>query len=128
MKIEYTPRYLKYLSAIREKRAKKDTEKIERLINMSPNFVELHKIIDIKKYDPGLGGYRIRYSGNPEYRIRFELVDDPENPKEKVIKLQMVLPREKYEKYAHTSINESVEKRMKIMITESQLRLLKNLQ
>ena len=89
MKIEYTPRYLKDLSDIRDKRAKKDTEKIERLINMSPNFVELHKIIDIKKYDPGLGGYRIRYSGNPEYRIRFELIDDPENPKEKIIKLQM---------------------------------------
>ena len=51
MKIEYTPRYLKDLADIRDKRAKKDTEKIERLINTSPNFVELHKIIDIKKYD-----------------------------------------------------------------------------
>ena len=127
MKIEYTPRYLKDLSDIRDKRAIKDTEKIERLINISPNFVELHKIIDIKKYDPGLGGYRIRYSGNPEYRIRVELIDDLENPREKVIKLQMVLSREKYEKYAHKSINESIEKRMRIIITESQLRLLKNL-
>ena len=127
MKIEYTPRYLKDLSDIRDKRAIKDTEKIERLINMSPNFVELHKIIDIKKYDPGLGGYRIRYSGNPEYRIRFELIDDPEKPREKIIKLQMVLSREKYEKYAHKSINESLEKRMRIIITESQLRFLKNL-
>lgn len=127
MKIEYTPRYLKDLSDIRDKRAIKDTEKIERLINMSPNFVELHKIIDIKKYNPGLGGYRIRYSGNPEYRIRFELIDDPEKPREKIIKLQMVLSREKYEKYAHKSINESLEKRMRIIITESQLRLLKNL-
>lgn len=127
MKIEYSSRYLKDFSSIREKRAKSDTEKVERLINMSDNFIELHKILDIKKYDVGLGGYRIRYSGNPEYRIRFELLDDKDNPKEKVVKLQIVLPREKYEKYAHRSINESINDRIKIIINERQLNLLKNL-
>ena len=127
MKIEYTPRYLKDYADIKDARAKKETDKVEKIIRIANNFMELHKMLDIKKY-PDLGGYRIRYSGNPEYRIRFELIDNPENPREKVIKLQMVLSREKYEKYAHKSINESIEKRMRIIITESQLRLLKNLQ
>lgn len=124
MKIEYTPRYIKDYSNIKDVRAKKDTDKVERLINMAPNFIELHKLLDIKKYDPGLGGYRIRYGGRPEWRIRFDLIDDPINPKEKVIKLQMVLPREKYEKYAHISINESIDKPFKVIITETQYKRL----
>lgn len=128
MKIEYTPRYIKDYSNIKDARAKKDTDKVERLINTSLNFVELHKLLDIKKYDPGLGGYRIRYSNKPEWRIRFELIDDTVNPKEKVVKLQMVLPREKYEKYAHISINESIETPFKIIISESQyIRLIEDL-
>lgn len=127
MKIEYTPRYLKDYSDIRDVRAKKDTDKVERMIGMANNFVELHRLLDIKKYDTGLGGYRIRYSGRPEWRIRFELVEDPENPKEKVVKLQVVLPREKYQKYAHTSLNENKSsKNVKMKITESQLKMLKN--
>lgn len=129
MKIEYSPRYLKDFRDIRDKRAIKATEAVERKINMSPNFVELFKVLDIQKYDTGLGGYRIRYGSKPEWRIRFELMDDPENPKEKMLYLQLVLPREKYQKYAHTSVNESVESsRMRIIITESQLNLLKGVQ
>jgi hypothetical protein len=126
MKIEYTARYLKDFRDIRDKKALKATESVERKINMAANIVELYRLLDIQKYDTGLGGYRIRYGGKPEYRIRFELVDDPENPKEKMVLLQLVLPREKYQKYAHTSVNESVESpRLKIIVTESQLRLLK---
>lgn len=128
MRIEYTSRYLKDYRDIKDPRARKATDAVEKKINEAPNFIELYKVLDIQKYDTGLGGYRIRYGGKPEYRIRFELLDDPENPKEKIILLQLVLPREKYQKYAHTSVNESVESpRLKIVITESQLRLLKQL-
>jgi hypothetical protein len=129
MKIEYTARYLKDFRDIRDKKAIKATEAVEKKINSVNNIVELYRVLDIQKYDTGLGGYRIRYGGKPEYRIRFELIDDPENPKEKMVLLQLVLPREKYQKYAHTSVNESVETpRMRIVISESQLRLLKQLQ
>jgi hypothetical protein len=125
MKIEYTPKYIKQFADIKDARAKKETIKVEKSIAAAENFIELHKLLDIKKYDPGLGGYRIRYSNKPEWRIRFELIDDPINPKDKIIKLQLVLPREKYQKYAHTSVNESVDgEPYKIMITESQYKRL----
>jgi mRNA-degrading endonuclease RelE of RelBE toxin-antitoxin system len=129
MRIEYTSRYLRDYRDIRDPRAKKATDAVEKKINESPNLLELFKVLDIQKYNPDLGGYRIRYSGKPEYRIRFDLLDDPEDPKEKIILLQLVLPREKYQKYAHSSINESVDSsRLKIVITESQLQMLKQLQ
>ncbi len=124
MRIEYTPRYLKDYADIKDARAKKETDKVERIIGAANNFMELHKMLDIKKY-PDLGGYRIRYSGKPEWRIRFELVDDLQT-KEKVVKLQIVLPREKYQKFAHKPVNESIEKNTKIIITEKQLTMLKN--
>lgn len=124
MKIEYTPRYLKDYGDIKDARAKKETDKVERIIGNANNFMELHKALDIKKY-PDLGGYRIRYSGKPEWRIRFDLVEDPQT-KEKVVKLQVVLPREKYQKYAFKSINESIGSNLKMLITEDQLVMLKN--
>ena len=124
MKIEYTPRYLKDYGDIKDARAKKETDKVERIIGNANNFMELHKMLDIKKY-PDLGGYRIRYSGKPEWRIRFDLVEDPKT-KEKVVKLQVVLPREKYQKYAFKSINESIGSNLKMIITEDQLVMLKN--
>jgi hypothetical protein len=105
MKIEYTSRYLKQYADIRDPRAKKETDKVERVIGAANNFVELHKMLDIKKYI-AFDAYRIRYSGKPEYRVRFTLVDDSTNSKEKVVKLHLVLPREKYEKYAHTYLDE----------------------
>jgi hypothetical protein len=126
MKIEYSARYLKDFRDIRDPKAIKATEAVEKKINMAKNIVDLYKFLDIQKYDTGLGGYRIRYGGRPEYRIRFELLDDPSNPREKIVLLQLVLTREKYQKYAHTSVNESVQpSRLRIVITESQLRLLK---
>jgi hypothetical protein len=109
MKIEYTSRYLKQYSEIKDPRAKKETDKVERLIGAANNFIDLHKSLDIMKYNAFVA-YRIRYSGKPEYRIRFILIDDDKNPKEKVVKLQLVLPREKYEKYTHTYLDEDDEK------------------
>jgi hypothetical protein len=124
MKIEYTPRYLKDYADIKDARAKKETDKVEKIIRIADNFMALHKMLDIKKY-PDLGGYRIRYSGRPEWRIRFDLVEDPQT-KEKLVKLQIVLPREKYQKFAFKSINESVKRYLKILINEAQLVMLKN--
>ena len=125
MKFEYTPRYVKQFADIKTERALKDTLKIEQIIANAPNFIELNKMLRIQKYNAGLGGYRIRYGGKPEWRIRFDLIDDPSNPKEKMIVLQLVLPREKYEKYAHTSVNESVERApCKIIISEQQYKRL----
>lgn len=109
MKIEYTSRYLKQYAEIKDSRAKKETDKVERLIGSANNFIDLHKMLDIKKYI-AFDSYRIRYSGKPEYRIRFILVDDSTNSKEKVVRLLLVLPREKYEKYAHSYLDEDEEK------------------
>lgn len=109
MKIEYTSRYLKQYAEIKDPRAKKETDKVERLIGAANNFIEMHKMLDIMKYI-AFEAYRIRYSGKPEYRIRFILIPDTQNPKEKVVKLQLVLPREKYEKYTHMYLDEDDEK------------------
>ena len=109
MKIEYTSRYLKQYAEIKDSRAKKETDKVERLIGAANNFIEMHKMLDIMKYI-AFEAYRIRYSGKPEYRIRFILIPDTQNPKEKVVKLQLVLPREKYEKYTHMYLDEDKEK------------------
>ena len=121
MKIEYTPKYTKQFADIKNPRALRDTIKVEKLIESAENFIQMCKLLDVKKYDPGLGGYRIRYSNKPEWRIRFELVDEPSNPREKIVKLQLVLSREDYEKYAHKSVNESNElEGLKLIISESQ--------
>ena len=118
MEIIYTARFLKDYNDIKEKRGKKDTDKVISLIETAPNFIDLNKILDIKKLNAGIGGYRIRYSNKPEYRIRINLIDNK-------IELLLVLPREKYEKYAHRTLNESVKlKPMKFIVTESQLKYL----
>jgi hypothetical protein len=128
MKIEYTSRYIKDYSDVRDQRAKKDIDKVVNVIRTTDNFVHLFRFLDIKKYDSGLGGYRIRFSNKPEWRIRFDVLDDYEDKRNKIIQLQMVLPREKYEKYAHKSINEQIEDPIKIILTESQIsRLLSTL-
>ncbi len=127
MEIQYTARYIKDYSDIKDKRAKKDTDRVENLIRSASNFIELNRVLDIKKYDPGLGGYRIHYSGKPEWRIRFDLIDSNDK-RNKTIQLQIVLPRERYEKYAHTKINESIlDRNLKLVISERQLKLLKGI-
>lgn len=122
MQIQYTARFLKSMSKIKDKRMIKDTEKVLSRIQQAENFVELYKILDINKLEEGLGGYRIRYSGKPEMRIRFDLLSDPMDKNKKTVELQFVGTREEYEKYAHKSMNESVSKKMIIFITEEQFK------
>ena len=122
MEIIRTSHYIKELAKVRDAKAMKNILKVEEKIAGAQKFTDLFALLDIKKYDPGLGGYRIRFGNNPEWRIRFDLINSPEDPTKKVIELQLVLPREQYEKYAHRSVRESVEKKLVILVTESQLK------
>jgi hypothetical protein len=125
MRKEYTSQYLKQYEDIKDKRALKATQKVEEIIGSAESIIDLYNLLDVKKYD--IGGYRIRYGGKPEWRIRFDIKDAPDNKKEKIIVLQLVLPREKYEKYAHKKLTESVDTpKLVIYVTESQLNMLKN--
>ena len=127
MDILHTSHYLKDYSKITDQKVLKDIKKIEERIASVDKFTDLFNLLDIKKYDPGLGGYRIRFGGRPEWRIRFDIVDNPIDKSKKIIELQIVLPREKYEKYAHRSITESVENKLIIVLTEAQLEMIKNI-
>ena len=53
MEIVYTARYLKDYNDIKEKRGKKDTDRIISLIQAAPNFIEMNKMMDIKKLNVG---------------------------------------------------------------------------
>jgi hypothetical protein len=118
MEIQYTPRFLKLMSKIKDKRGKMETDKIIDKIKNADNFSELNNILDIKKYV--VGGYRIRYSGKPEMRIRFSLIQDQDGNDKKMVELRWVGNREEYEKISNKPINESVKKKMVIVVSESQ--------
>ena len=127
MKIEFTKHYLKDFQTLTDKKQVEAVNKVVKTVEESPNFLDLMQKIDIKKYNKGLGGYRIRFSNNPEMRIRFELENDNTEPTGKKLKFQICLPREKYEKYAHVAvnINENEEKGLKVKLTEEQMQVLK---
>jgi mRNA-degrading endonuclease RelE of RelBE toxin-antitoxin system len=122
MEIVYTSRFLKDLKDVKMPKHKKATDDVIETIKISTDFVKLHELLDIKKLNPGLGGYRIRYTNNPEYRIRFDVLEDASDKSKKKIELQRCLSREDYEKYAHRKINESVQRVRKqlVVISESQ--------
>jgi mRNA-degrading endonuclease RelE of RelBE toxin-antitoxin system len=123
MEIVYTSRFLKDLKDIKMPKHKKATDTVIETIKTAPNFVKLYELLDIKKLDVGLGGYRIRYTNNPEYRIRFDILEDASDKSIKKIELQRCLSREDYEKYAHRKINESTTPKLRkqlMVISESQ--------
>ncbi len=128
MEIIRTSHYIKEMSKIQNAKALKNILKVEEKIAAAEKFTDLFALLDIKKYDPGLGGYRIRFGNNPEWRIRFDLIDSPTDNTKKAIELQIVLPREKYEKYAHRSVKESVERKLIILVTEEQLNKLMSIE
>ena len=122
MDIQYTPKFLKLMSKIKHSRGKEETEKVISKIQNAKDFSELNTILDIKKYV--VGGYRIRYSGKPEMRIRFSLLSNPLDETKKIIELRFVGTREEYEKIAHKPMNESKRGKRVIVISDSQFKRL----
>jgi hypothetical protein len=122
MDIQYTPKFLKLMSKIKHSRGKEETEKVISKIQNAKDFSELNTILDIKKYV--VGGYRIRYSGKPEMRIRFSLLSNPLDETKKIIELRFVGTREDYEKIAHKPMNESKRGKRVIVISDSQFKRL----
>ena len=122
MEIQYTPRFLKLMSKIKDKRGKTNTDVIIDKIKNANDFSELNQVLDIKKYV--VGGYRIRYSGKPEMRIRFSLIPDQEGNEKKVVELRWVGSREEYERISNKPLNESVKKKRVIIVSESQFQRL----
>ena len=122
MEIQYTPRFLKLMSKIKDKRGRIETDKIIDKIKNANDFSELNQVLDIKKYV--VGGYRIRYSGKPEMRIRFSLIPDQEGNEKKVVELRWVGSREEYERISNKPLNESVKKKRVIIVSESQFQRL----
>ncbi len=122
MDIQYTPKFLKLMSKIKHSRGKEETEKVISKIQNAKDFSELNTILDIKKYV--VGGYRIRYSGKPEMRIRFSLLSNLLDETKKIIELRFVGTREDYEKIAHKPMNESKRGKRVIVISDSQFKRL----
>ena len=122
MDIQYTPKFLKLMSKIKHSRGKEETEKVISKIQNAKDFSELNTILDIKKYI--VGGYRIRYSGKPEMRIRFSLLPNPLDETKKIIELRFVGTREEYERIAHKPMNESKRSKRVIIISDSQFKRL----
>lgn len=127
MEVVFTSRFVKDLKNIKSAKHKKATDEVVNTIQNATDFVQLHTLIDIKKLNTGLGGYRIRYTNNPEYRIRIDLLENAQDKTKKVVELQRCMTREEYEKYAKRKINESIElnsKKLTVVLTESQFKRL----
>lgn len=125
MQIVYTPKFLRLMNKLKDKRSKEDTEKVIKKIESAKDFLELNNLLDIKKYV--IGGYRIRYSGRPEMRIRFSFISDSKGGPKDILELRWVGTREDYDKELKT-IHESNIKKMRVVVTESQFQrlILKN--
>lgn len=128
MELLYTKKFLKLKSKIRNPRSIKDTEKILNDLLKLQNLFELeHSTLDIKKRVID-NTYRVRYSGKPEMRIVFRVVDQStQTDKKQVLEMLWIGSREDYEIYAHNPINEEIEKKVIIYITESQFKTLEYL-
>lgn len=124
MKTVLTSKFVKQLGKIKNKKSKEDTDKVLKLINDAKDFVELHNQLDIKKYQLA-GGYRIRYSNNPEMRIKFTYeVPEKKKNEENYLQLLWVGTRSDFDQQA-ISMNESVIRRQVIIISESQYEMIK---
>lgn len=140
MELQFTKKYLKLFSKIRNDRSKKETEKVINVLMATPNSFELTNSnisnvtqsgqgqkLDVKKREID-NTYRIRYSGKPEMRIIFRILDaSTQNDKKQILELLWVGSRESYELYAHASINEETEKKLILLISESQFKKLEHL-
>jgi uncharacterized FlgJ-related protein len=152
MELEFTARFIKLRSKVRNQRSVKDTDKVIEVLRNTPNMFELHKILDLK-YRAVDGTYRIRYSNKPEMRIVFnqkEVIvtndfqktdekkwswDNPQSHgkndnktekqnKKQVLELLWIGSREEYGKFSNNAITEETDNKFNISITEKQLNLL----
>lgn len=152
MELEFTARFIKLRSKIRNQRSVKDTDKVMEALRSTPNMFELFKILDLK-YRMIDETYRIRYSNKPEMRIIFKVKEvisttDFQKPEEKkwtwnniqnesktenksekqnkkqMLELLWIGSREDYEKFAHNAITEETDDKFNISITEKQLKKL----
>jgi hypothetical protein len=136
MELQFTKKYLKLFGKIRNERSKKETEKVINVLMSTPNSFELTNTnisssqgqkLDVKKREID-GTYRIRYSGKPEMRIVFKILDvSTQKDKKQILELLWVGSRESYEIYAHSPINEEIEKKLVVTISESQFQRLGHL-
>ena len=132
MEIVYTSKFLRLLKKIKEKKAKIDTERVLDIIRNANDIRDLYKSypnvnIETKPYSID-DSYRIGYSNNPSMRIRLCLNDNP-NKKGKDAVLYLVMTKQDYKPWETTPINcnnlnESTQKRLKIVISESQFKRL----
>jgi uncharacterized FlgJ-related protein len=152
MELEFTARFIKLRSKVRNQRSVKDTDKVIEVLRNTPNMFELHKILDLK-YRAVDGTYRIRYSNKPEMRIVFnqkEVIvtndfqktdekkwswDNPQSHgkndnktekqnKKQVLELLWIGSREEYGKFSNNAITEETDNKFNISITEKQLNIL----
>jgi len=152
MELEFTARFIKLRSKVRNQRSVKDTDKVIEVLRNTPNMFELHKILDLK-YRAVDGTYRIRYSNKPEMRIIFnqkEVIvtndfqktdekkwswDNPQSHgkndnktekqnKKQVLELLWIGSREEYGKFSNNAITEETDNKFNISITEKQLNIL----
>jgi len=152
MELEFTARFIKLRSKVRNQRSVKDTDKVIEVLRNTPNMFELHKILDLK-YRAVDGTYRIRYSNKPEMRIVFNqkeviVTNDFQKTDEKkwswdnsqrhgkndnktekqnkkqVLELLWIGSREEYGKFSNNAITEETDNKLNISITEKQLNIL----
>ncbi len=127
MELEYTSRFLKLKSKIRNQRSIKDTDKVLDVLTTTPNLFEIHKILDVKHRAVD-DTYRIRYSNKLEMRIIFEIKEIVKpTEKRQILELLWIGSREDYEKYSHAAIKEGIDENFNIILTEEQFRKLSNL-
>lgn len=121
MEIQYTPKFLRLLGKLKDKRAKEETEKVVDKIKKANDFVELTNLLDVKKYV--VGSYRIRYSGKPEMRIKFSLIPNQKDGIKNIVELRWVGTREEYDKEWKTmsESTQQVFKKRTYIINEIQL-------
>ena len=132
MEVVFTPKFIRLLKKIKDKKSKIDTDKVIEIIRNANDIRDLYKNypdINIETKPYGIdGSFRIGYSNNPSMRIRFCLNDNPFNKSKEVV-LYLVMTKQDYKPWETTPINcnnlnESTQKRLKIVISESQFKRL----
>jgi hypothetical protein len=128
MNIVYTSKFLKLQKKLRDKKTIEDTNKVIEVLRNAKDVRDLFKPysnISIQTKDYSIDkSYRIGYSNSPSMRIRFCINDNPAT-REKEVVLYLVMTKQEYKPWETkpincNNLNESVQKRIRILISESQ--------